>query len=259
MGSNVQLPNLNFELTRNAPRFPSKLGVQDWTFGVSASRAFTLVELLVVMAILGLVSVFLAPALKGTLDGINLTGAAETVSGQLSVARQTAISRSLPVEVRLYQYNYNGNGLAYCVMALVIPSSVSGKAFDEWVVPGKVLSGGTVVDPGVSSSGDAFSTLLLTGTNQPPTTSSPNPSGPWPAQESTGAPGILKSLKYVAFRFLPDGSTDLPPGSTASPSPWCLSLKNPFALAATNKQTPAANYVCIVLDPLTGGTLMFRP
>ena len=223
------------------------------------SHAFTLIELLVVIAIIGVMSVALVPALKGTLDGINLSGAGETIAGQLSVARQTAISRNLPVEVRIYQYNNNNNGLAYCVLALVIPSSVSGSAKDEWIIPGKVMAGNIIIDQGTSGSGDPFSTILVTGSNAAPSASNVNPPGPWTATESATAPSILKNLNYVAFRYQPDGSTDLPAGTSMSPQPWCISLKNSHSPATSGNITPAANFVSLVIDPLSGRTLTYRP
>lgn len=202
---------------------------------------FTVIELLSVMTLLSVLAVAAVPAMKGTLDGINISGAAEVAQAEFSLARQTAMSRNLPVEVRIYQHD-DGNGLAWRVMSMVIPAGMSGQAADEWVTRGKVLPGNVVFDDTQD-----YSTMLSEA--QPPAA---EPVAPWTTAESSSAPALLKNKNYVGFLFNPDGSTNLPNGQ-----PWCLTLKNPRSPSAAGK--PAANFVAIVVDSLTGRTMAYQP
>ncbi|WP_075078078.1 Verru_Chthon cassette protein D [Terrimicrobium sacchariphilum] len=204
------------------------------------AAGFTLIELLSVMAIISILAVTTLPAIRGTLDGVTISGAAGVVESELSYARQVAMSRNLPVEVRFYKHD-DGNGLAWRAVASVIPSSVSGATGDEWLSRGKVLPGNVIADDA-----QEYSTLIsLAG-------SASTNAGPWTATESASAPGILRGKSYVGFRFRPDGSINLPNGQ-----PWCLTLRS-----STSRQSgsaPADNYVSIVLDSLTGRTMSYQP
>jgi len=204
------------------------------------AAGFTLIELLSVVAIISILAVTTLPAIRGTLDGVTISGAAGVVESELSYARQVAMSRNLPVEVRFYKHD-DGNGLAWRAVASVIPSSVSGATGDEWLSRGKVLPGNVIADDA-----QEYSTLIsLAG-------SSSTNAGPWTATESATAPGILRGKSYVGFQFRPDGSINLPNGQ-----PWCLTLRS-----STSRQSgsaPADNYVSIVLDSLTGRTMSYQP
>lgn len=205
-------------------------------------RAFSLIELLSVMTVVSVLAVATVPAMRGTLDGITISGAAGVAQAEFSLARQTAISRNLPVEVRIYRHD-DGTGPAWRTIASVIPASASGQAADEWVTRGKILPGGVVLDDS-----EDFSTVL---------SKAQAPSGtpalaPWTTAEAGTAPGMLKGKNYVGFLFNPDGSTNLP-----NDQPWCLTLRNANAQPANGG--PAANYVSIVVDSLTGRTMTYQP
>ena len=67
-------------------------------FSHRARAGFSLLELLVVMAVLGLLAVLVVPSLQGILGGRNLENAANIVSSQLQLARQSALSRNALVQ-----------------------------------------------------------------------------------------------------------------------------------------------------------------
>ena len=175
------------------------------------------------------------------MDGINISGAAGLAEAEILLARQTAISRNLPVEVRFYKHD-DGTGDAWRVVAVVIPAAASGQASDEWMTAGKVLPGSVII---VDS--DSFSTVLSKASAL-----TSEKIAPWTSQEPGTSPRLLQNKSYVAFRFNPDGSTNLPSGQ-----PWCLTLKNPRSQPVNG--APAANYVSIVLDSLTGRTMAYQP
>lgn len=212
-----------------APRILGKLG-------------FTLLELLCVIALIAILGVAALPAMQSVLNGANLKGAAGMVESIIAMARQTSMSRNLPVEVRFYEFD-DGTGEAWRKVGVLIPASSSGLPADQWITPVKLLPGNIIIN----DSGE-FSTILSRATA---------PSGgeviaPWLGQESMNAPKSVQGKNYVGFRFNSDGSSNLP-----SDQPWCLTLTPPLAEAAGN--APAANYVALVMDPITGRTLSYQP
>ena len=68
------------------------------------SRAFSLVELLVVIAVIAIVAGYAVPAVTTMLKGSQLTQGSQMVVDQIALARQTALSRNRSVEVRFYKY-----------------------------------------------------------------------------------------------------------------------------------------------------------
>jgi uncharacterized protein (TIGR02596 family) len=64
---------------------------------------FTLLELLVVIAIIAILSSLAIAALGNVSRSANLANAAQRVGDQLAMARQAAVTRNLPVEVRFYK------------------------------------------------------------------------------------------------------------------------------------------------------------
>src|SRR6185369_7188106 len=66
--------------------------------------AFSLVELIVVAAVIAIVIGFAVPAANNLIKGSQLTQGAQTFGDVFSFARQSAISRARPVEIRFYRY-----------------------------------------------------------------------------------------------------------------------------------------------------------
>ena len=76
----------------------------------SAPRSFSLVELLVVMAILGLIAMLAAPTLQSVVLGTNLSRSGQMVGDQIRQARQEAVAKNREVRVLLYRFNAAGPG-----------------------------------------------------------------------------------------------------------------------------------------------------
>jgi uncharacterized protein (TIGR02596 family) len=67
-------------------------------------RAFTLVEILIVLAIIAMLLFLTIPGLTDVLKGSKLTSTADQIITDIGIARQTAIKESVPVEVRFYKF-----------------------------------------------------------------------------------------------------------------------------------------------------------
>ncbi len=188
-------------------------------------NAFSLVELLVVISIIGLLIAIAVPAWNGIADGQRLTSASESLSGGLRLARQLALAKSTPVEFRLYKVMpSDGISASYCAYALY---QITDFGITNQLAELTYFSNGTSLST-ATMNGTSYSTLLTNG------------------------PGIDSSSRdYNSFKFRPDGSTDLPPSSR-----WYATLVRDRE--ATNTTLPP-NYITIQIDPLNGNVRSFRP
>jgi uncharacterized protein (TIGR02596 family) len=217
----------------------------------AARRGFTLIELLLVLLILAILAALTVPGLQGTLSSMNLRGSANLLYSELDLGRQIASARNLAVDLRMYQDssgNKDSNGnYPFRMMALVISSTSSGAAADEFVGPPMSLQGDVIID-----SSTQFSSLLNTSLlpSQPPPT----------AVEASTAPSILRGKTYVRFMFLPNGTLNLAStDSGGNPIAWTLTVINQQGKKATIAGTPAANYITLLLDVATGRARTYQP
>lgn len=64
---------------------------------MNKQRAFTLLELLITVAVLAIIASFAVPSMRSAAEKRRITGAAEEIYSQLQLARSEAIARSQPV------------------------------------------------------------------------------------------------------------------------------------------------------------------
>lgn len=183
-------------------------------------QAFSLVELLVVMAVIGLLAVVVVPSAGSIMRGSQLTSAGQTFYDQCVLARQTAISRNHTVEVRFYQDGSAACGLAsYLVQddATRLPLSRL-----QWLPTSIRLA----------------SSLTTLSTNIFSSTGNTNLPGRGPAS-------------YFAFSFRADGSLSSSMFSTNQP---LLTLINQGAA-----ESSPPNFFTLQFDPVTGRAAVYRP
>lgn len=219
-------------------------------------RGFSLIELLIVLTVLGVLMAVAAPNLFTLLQASSLTSEGSLIRNKLTQAQQLALSSNSDVEVRffkmsdegaaeleeefrafqLFQFDDSGRlspaSRFFRIRAPVFISTelstlldISGNQNVEWKKYGFVspVSGRTLVPIGESE----------------------------------------VDVEYVAFRFRPDGSTDLPGRSGTADSyeggdTWYLTLVQSNEVAAGGGQLPP-NYYTIQLEPFNGRVSVYRP
>jgi len=198
------------------------------------TKAFSLVELLVVMAIMGLMAALVLPALTQTLRASKLTTAGQTMMDELNLARQTAQSRNTPVEVRYYKLpDYSDSATAtpavYRAMQSFILLDGSTNALDR----PKFLPSPVILSPNASES------AFLSSTNHTEQ----------PSQTNAPVAGFGQNYRYRSIRFAPNGSVDL------------QNPENFFTLVLQNDKplTEGANFFTVQLNPISGSVRSFRP
>ena len=211
------------------------------------NRAFSLLELLAVIFIIGIVAVFVTPAASTILKGSQLTQSEQIVTDQFKLARQQAVTKNRSMQVRLIRYGdpempgekktdkSTGNYRAIQVFE-ILESGAAVPLDKPQLLPQAIL-----MSPGTLST-------LLSNTNMlPPKDANATIDPPLPR-------GVNFEYQYVSFRFLPDGSTDL---SSTSGTVWHLTLHNINDKPAGT--APPPNFFTLQVDPVSGTVRIYRP
>ena len=216
----------------------------------SRKGAFSLLELLVVLTVVGLLLSFAAPNLFSLVQSRTLSNEGSLLRNQLTFAQQIAVSKNADVEVRFYKWRDES--------AAEEDEQFSAFQLFQYSNGGEmkpISSFFRIKAPTVIY--EEYSTLLEAGKNQ---TSTDRKYGFVSPVEGTGqAPtGVLDSLqdtRYVSFRFRPDGSTDLPNKSDDRDT-WYITLVQGEGI--DSNRLPE-NYVCLQVNPYNGAVSQFRP
>lgn len=112
----------------------------------------------------------------------------------------------------------------------------------------------TALPSGVIMNAGGLSSLLPNGqAKNPPAVQTPTAADP-PLPGVGSGTGIGSQYQYVAFRFLPNGSTNLSPSDS-----WYVTIHNVRDQATASSTTPPANFFTLQIDPVSGSMKGFRP
>lgn len=210
-----------------------------WKAGFRSHAAFSMMELLIVMAIIVIMASLMGPSLSTALRGTQLTQATDKLIGVLSVARQSAVTKSQTVEVRFYAYvdsqSPGDTGHGHAIQAFSINDS--GDAVP--IMKAQILPQGIVMTTNATYS------TLLTQTNSTA-----------PSQVSIPRAGTTYTCS--SFRYYRGGVTSLA-ASPSSSQVWGVTLVNQTDTLGSKASSLPVNYTTVVIDPFNGSLRTYRP
>lgn len=187
--------------------------------------AFSLVELLVVMAVIVVLMAVAVPALNSVLAGSGVGRAGQMISDAFVLARQEAVSKNRDVYVRFLKFADGADATPRwrAVQIWSKDPAPNGKALGKLMKfpEGVYISTGTTLSPLLENATDKGSQTLAT----------------------------YGTVDYAAFRFRATGQID---GSMAG-SNWVT------VQSATDTSSPPQNYYTLQINPITGKVLTYRP
>lgn len=198
-------------------------------------KAYSLVELLVVITIIGLMATISLPAFARISQANALTTGSALLVDQLKLAKQIAITRNHPIEVRFYELPDTSQSNKKMYRALQFFT-----VEDTTYLPlGRII----FLPHGICISDSmALSTLFETGRTDITFATG--------ASTGVSIPGVGTAYNYAAFRFTPDGSTTLT-------NPACITLLS--ANDATVGGSLPKNWFSAQINPVTGAVQIYRP
>ncbi|CAN5668171.1 hypothetical protein BH11VER1_BH11VER1_17220 [soil metagenome] len=230
-------------LAKNMFMDPLRKSTKDRRF---RHRAFTLIEMLIVITIIAILIAITAPAIFGTLKATRMTGAGQQLQGALSEAQQTAFAQNCAIEFRFYQYAGKlGDPAAIRGFQLFKITSPPGLNTETITKMGETIK----LPDGVIVSSDAVLSPCVTAAFYPD------------AQGNSGVAGA----DYSAIRFLPDGTCKKVSSNGGLASLQFQTLAQSFMTiveetgAAATPGEPTDNFYCIQIDPFTGRARAYRP
>jgi uncharacterized protein (TIGR02596 family) len=207
----------------------------------------SLIELLTVMAIMGVIVALTTASYRSLSDSVEITNGTQQVVDALALARQIATSKNEYVQVRFYAPKTGtdirlGQYTAVGVFRANAPLYGNANDYKTWETEGRFRKA-------VATSRIAGNCIVLNHATYSPLFASLTNLG------HSGTEKFADGIDYdwVGFYYKPDGSTDL----TADAASNSLSLCSLKSFRALNTLPP--NYTTLTIDPVIGRCQMIRP
>jgi uncharacterized protein (TIGR02596 family) len=216
-------------------------------------RGFTLVEILIVLALIAMLLFFTVPGLKDVLKGSKLTNAADQMVGDLNLARQTAIKESIPVEVRFFKFRdpvaqneerFSAYQCYRLAQDLNSPSDYSVKR-----IPKPIFEKVRMIPQGVVLvASEKWSPVLADESINHDTD---RVRGLIPGERDT-------EVEYYSFIISPEGETSL---DRTGAKQWYISMvtESEYRKAADPAALKPANFITLQIDPFTANVRRYQP
>jgi uncharacterized protein (TIGR02596 family) len=216
-------------------------------------RGFTLVEVLVVLALIGMLMFFTVPGLKDVFRGSKITTTADQIADDMSIARQVAVKENVPVEVRFFKYP-DPNNLGeerfsayqcyrlkqdlntpsdYTTKRIAVPIFEKMRYIPQGVVVLDSVEWSTILtDSKIRSDNDIVKGLI-------------------PGEKETQA-------SFRSFIITAEGETSL---DRTGVKQWFLTMVNEQELkkASGVESIKPANFITLLIDPYTAGVRRYQP
>jgi len=203
-----------------------------------APNAFTLIELLLVLTIMVILMTLLAPTLNNVIRGSSLTRGADMVLGVLNTARQTALTRNVPVEVRFYCYDDpEMPGIdRYCqgIQAFAM-TPTNNSAISAPITKVMQLPAGVAI-----TTNSSLTTIVSNATNT----------------STNRIPKVGTNYTYSSFQYYRNGMTDLLYRTGGMTTNWNITIMNRVNDSGGPLPT---NFTTISIDAYNGTAKVFRP
>jgi uncharacterized protein (TIGR02596 family) len=205
------------------------------------SQAFTLVEMLAVVAVVALILAAVAPMVFSTLLATKLTTAGDALMGQVSLARQIAVSRNREIEMRIYSYvdpeMVGSEPVVKAVVLVETPDLVNTAA-----TVGVAVAETYYLPSGIAIARDPNLSPILS-------------QGGSAKNDQERFIRKAQNATYRSVRFLPDGSTSINLPANRS----YFTIGDDRLLGANSGGKVPDNFYAIQIDPVTGRARAYRP
>ena len=190
-------------------------------------KAFSLIELLIVVAIMSLLVALSIPAMNSIAQGSGVTRGGQTVGDMIILGRQEAVSKNRDVEMRIIRVPASQSGNTGGLVAMQLWELTDASA--------RPLSKVSRLPQGVTISSNLTMSPLLSADSS--------------VRNTTNFAG-LGNCEYLGFKIRPNGMLV---GS--------VTTNNNFLTigSASDTQVPPANYYTIRVNPITGRVNIYRP
>jgi uncharacterized protein (TIGR02596 family) len=223
-------------------------------------RGFSLIEMLVVVAIVVMLLALATPALTRTMQASRLSSAGESMMGAIAEAQQTAFSNNTPVDIRFFSFveDLDQSPVFHSYQLFKITQTTQGSGGSATIKEAITPVGNLIRLPeGIVIPTDSALSYALSGSG----TSLPDTK-----ENSTVGYSGVSGATYSAIRFMPDGTCRTVGSTTNGLATLTFQSlqKNFFTLTfgggtAVTLSTLPKNFFTVQIDPYTGKARSYKP